>query len=830
MNLSPSDLVQRSRASFAAPTLRPQFTAQSVSIPTIKDSMSIRFGSAEGVKSVGNDFVKDMQDRGVLVLGGAGIMGNGIAVNHMMSGIPAYIFDMNEAAVQSGVSKLDKEITGAATPRKPGQEALITQEEARESKARLKGTFVSGPKGQELQDVQLKNGFNPGIVIEAVYENMDLKKSLFKQLDEQLSPDTIIATNTSSLSVAEMAKATKRPDKVIGIHFFKPANRNRFVEIIPGPQTSQETVQKSMALVKALGKTPIICNDAPGFVVNRLLIPAMNEGVRMMDEGVSNTNTIEQAFMQTAWPNAHKDPKIAKNLLGPFGGQNQDNYILIIGQTTQVLHKGLKDKYGDAYQPTRTVAQKLVDYQAAIDRSKANGTPLDQELASVRYKLDQPIEKEKLAAISDRFLGQIFGVAAQLVEEGVTSPEDVDRGVQTGLKWEIGPFDMMNKLGPKKSLELVEAYAKTNPGFKVADLLKANAKSGKGVKLSFIDSKKDGSAQIITFNRPQAHGLNYLNPTMLNDLRDAYRKAMKDPTVDTIVFDSIGGKAFISGADIFALNTDLQSLDGRLKNNSLIKRLPKGLQRQVIDTAKYIQVRKFVQQGANVFKEIANSTKVTVSKINGLALGGGVELPLACDYIFASDKTKVIGLPETKYGIFPAWGGTERLPLRVGGPLSRFMVLEGGLMGKGGKGPATLTAQEAKAIGLVDEVIPSLQLDRAVKEKLDSGALKVKKTRIVPDNDTVRSRLQFTPGAERFLQLHDRYSTASLKELGEKELQGLYMPALRLADDRVSRTVKGKKNGRIQEERDLLKMAQNMAGAERAAKKAAAAAPEKPKK
>ncbi|MBY0403124.1 MAG: enoyl-CoA hydratase/isomerase family protein, partial [Cyanobacteria bacterium] len=676
-----------------------------------------------------------------------------------------------------------------------------------------KGTFT------DIGQISLEKGVNPGIVIEAVFEDINLKRKLFKQLDEQLSPDTILATNTSSLSVAEMAKATNRPDKVIGVHFFKPANRNRFIEVIPGPQTSQETIQKAQAWVRAMGKTPILCQDAPGFVVNRLLIPAMNEGVKLFDEGVANIPTIEKTFMETMWPEGHKRPEIAKKLLGPFGGQNQDNYIQIIGLTTQVLHSGLKDKYGDAYQPTPTVSAKLKAYNEALGRSKANGTPLDQELQSVRYNLEGPIDESKKQQVKERLLGLVFGIATQLIDEKVTSPEDVDRGVQAALKWEIGPFDLMNQMGPKKALQLVENYAKTNPGFKVADTLKAQAKAGKPFPLQFIDSRKEGTAQIITFNRPQAHGLNYLNPAMLDALQKEFRKAVKDPSVETIVFDTVGGKAFISGADIFALDTNLKATQKSWESSSLIKFLPKGVKRSIVSAAQYVKVRKFVQQGARVIDEIAKSPKPTVSKISGLALGGGVELPLACDYIFASDKTKVMGLPETKYGIFPAWGGTERLALRVGGPLARFMILEGGQMGKGGKGPAILTADEAKQIGLVDEVIPALDLDRVVKEKLASGDLKVKKTRSIPDNATVAAKL-----SGKWAELHQKYSTATLESLAGNELKGLYLPGLKLADERIKRAVKGIKNSRLQNEKDLAKMASNMAGADRAARKAASEA------
>jgi enoyl-CoA hydratase/carnithine racemase len=210
-----------------------------------------------------------------------------------------------------------------------------------------------------------------------------------------------------------------------------------------------------------------------------------------------------------------------------------------------------------------------------------------------------------------------------------------------------------------------------------------------------------------------------------------------------------------------------------------------------------------------------------VAKVSGLALGGGVELPLACDYVYASDRCKTMGLPETKYGIFPAWGGTELLSRRVGKALARWMVLEGGLMGKGGKGPAILDATQAKQIGLVDEVIPALDLDRVVQEKIASGTLKKRKWSIPNTGDVLKKvPAQWTARV-------NRYEVASLKELAANELKGLYFPALQLADERLTKSAAGKKVGRIQRERDMFRMANNMDGAERAGKKAAAEAAKK---
>ena len=134
------------------------------------------------------------------------------------------------------------------------------------------------------------------LIIEAAVETMDLKKELFKELDELCKPEAVLASNTSSLSITEIAACTNRPDKVIGMHFFNPATVMKLVEIIKGQKTSDEVTNSITELAKSIGKVPVLVNEAPGFVVNRILIPMVNEGIGILADGVATKEEIDEAM------------------------------------------------------------------------------------------------------------------------------------------------------------------------------------------------------------------------------------------------------------------------------------------------------------------------------------------------------------------------------------------------------------------------------------------------------------------------------------------------------------------------------------------------------
>jgi 3-hydroxybutyryl-CoA dehydrogenase len=162
----------------------------------------------------------------------------------------------------------------------------MTKDRADSLLSKVKGTLdiAEGVKGAQ-------------VVIEAVIENMDLKKQVYKELDQLCAKDTILATNTSGLSITEIASMTKRPGKVIGMHFFNPVPVMKLIEIIKGQSTSEETFAVIRALSEKLGKTPITVNEAPGFAVNRILVPMINEAIFVLQEGIASAEDIDKGMV-----------------------------------------------------------------------------------------------------------------------------------------------------------------------------------------------------------------------------------------------------------------------------------------------------------------------------------------------------------------------------------------------------------------------------------------------------------------------------------------------------------------------------------------------------
>lgn len=209
---------------------------------------------------------------------GAGVMGNGIAQVCAMAGFDVVMRDIEDRFVEGGMKNIDKFLA------KSVEKGKMTAEAKSEIMGRIKGTT----KMEDLKDVDY--------VIEVVLEVMDVKKKVFKELDELTRPDVILASNTSSMSLTEIATATKRPDKVVGLHFFNPVPLMRLVEVIRGMRTSDETVAVSMDLAKKLGKEAVeVKMDIPGFLVNRLMIPHFVEAIQLLEKGIASKEDIDKA-------------------------------------------------------------------------------------------------------------------------------------------------------------------------------------------------------------------------------------------------------------------------------------------------------------------------------------------------------------------------------------------------------------------------------------------------------------------------------------------------------------------------------------------------------
>lgn len=213
----------------------------------------------------------------VFVLG-AGTMGAGIVQAFAQNGFEVIVRDIKDEFVERGIAGINKSLSRLVAKEK------MTEEVKEEILSRISGTT----------DMSLAADCD--LVVEAAIENMKIKKEIFAELDSICKPETILASNTSSLSITEVANATKREDKVIGMHFFNPAPVMKLVEIIRGMATSQETFDTVKELSLAIAKEPVEVAEAPGFVVNRILIPMINEASFILQEGIASVEDIDTAM------------------------------------------------------------------------------------------------------------------------------------------------------------------------------------------------------------------------------------------------------------------------------------------------------------------------------------------------------------------------------------------------------------------------------------------------------------------------------------------------------------------------------------------------------
>ncbi|MFO0591645.1 MAG: 3-hydroxyacyl-CoA dehydrogenase NAD-binding domain-containing protein [Polyangiaceae bacterium] len=562
-----------------------------------------------------------------LAVVGAGNMGSGIAQKMAQSGFPVILVDLDDEKVRRGLAIIDKTLAEGVARK------VFKPEQVEQIRGRITGTADFGALAAA------------DLVVEAVFEDLGVKRGVFERLEKVVRPDAILGTNTSSFAVTDLAEGLAHPERVIGLHYFYHPAKNRLVEVIPGKKSDAAAVRRAWTVQEQIGKTPIASADASGFIVNRYFVPWLNEAVRILQEGVANIATIEAASKKTFGVG-----------MGPFELMNVTGVPIALHAATTL---------GQAFGPMYAPAEKLAE----------------QVKSGALWPLDGTAEEALFEKVGSRLAAVTSLVAAQLVSEGVASIEDTDIGARVGLRWPRGPFEMMNRLGVEKACSLVSELA-GKWGFEVPKVLADQAISKKPFVFELVRSNVNDGVATITVQRPDA--MNALNEAVVGQLAERFHAAAADPTVKGIVIAG-SGKAFVAGADIRFFVKNIEAKD--LK-----------------------KTYDFTKDGQDLLAAIDACPKPVVARLHGLALGGGVELALACDYLIATPAA-TLAFPETGIGIYPGLGGTQRTSRRIGVGLTRWMVFTG----------QTLGAEEAKAMGLVDMVVPHADLESAIRGAIEKG-------------------------------------------------------------------------------------------------------------
>ena len=555
--------------------------------------------------------MKSIETVGVV---GAGTMGSAIAQHFIMKGLPVILVDQKQEFLERGVGYI-RESLGEAL-----QRGLIDQQAFDQILGRLHCTTEQS----ELIEADL--------VVEAIFENLEVKKGLFAELEKVVSAECILASNTSSFLISEIAADLQTPERVVGVHYFYHAAKNKLVELIPGEKSAPEIVSALENFYTYYDKTPILVKDAPGFAVNRFFVPWLNEAARLYEEGFGSIAFIDKLACEVFGVG-----------MGPFALMNATGVPIAMHAAD-----GLASELHKFYAPAKVLCQQV--------KAKQDWNVEDTQHLNNGF--------DQAEVVTRRLVGASLGVAAQMVSEGVINATSTDLGARAGLRWPMGPFELLEKMGVAKVKEMVESvfsvWALPLPAC-LADPAKTQSLS-----LNWVTTEVVGECGFIVFDLPDR--LNPLGEQVMKQLDRSVDELNARPDISKIFIHG-KGKAFVAGADIKFFLDALDADD-----------LPR--------------IQTFTEFGQQVLNKISTSDKATYAYLDGLSLGGGLELSLACDYRIGTRKS-VLAFPETGIGIYPGLGGTQRASRLIGIARAKQLIASGQF----------INAKKAYGFGLVDAVI-----------------------------------------------------------------------------------------------------------------------------
>jgi enoyl-CoA hydratase/3-hydroxyacyl-CoA dehydrogenase len=588
---------------------------------------------------------------------GAGTMGGQIAQTIAAAGIPVVLRDINEDLVQAGLDEARNVTQGQLAGQvKRGR---MSEDDVPAAVDEVVGRIEASTSYESFGDVDF--------VIEAVPERMEIKQAVFGELDAVTPGHAILASNTSSLSITEIGEATNRPDRVVGFHYFYPASVMPLIEVIRGDDTDADTVTAAVNFAQAIRKQPIVCEEVPGFVVNRILNAGISEvwreqeerglSIKKIDEGVGSAGVVPMG------------PYFLVNLLG----------LDTVVHVAEHLH----DSYGDRFHVPRGIAALAADGKLG---AKTGGDGVYDPEGEANLEGDADPDVDELVEL---LVLKTFVEACLVLEEGVATHRDIDVGMMAGAGLDprrglLPPFMKADVEGLDVVLERLERAAdrhgeRFEPPVVLRRLVaqgRLGTMAGQGF-YAYAQPDDDQPGELVKLETRGdvaiawlANGqMNAIAPQVIADLAAVWER-VKSSGARALVIASANPLVFCAGADIKAF-TQMDEEGGR----------------------------DLAGRAHALMRDLGTAGVATIAAVNGVAFGGGCELAMACDVRIAA-QSALFGQPEVKLGIIPGFGGTQRLPRLVG----ENKALEMNLIGD------AISADEAYEHGLVNRVVADHEL------------------------------------------------------------------------------------------------------------------------
>ncbi|GGN15523.1 3-hydroxyacyl-CoA dehydrogenase/enoyl-CoA hydratase family protein [Halarchaeum nitratireducens] len=548
---------------------------------------------------------------------GAGTMGHGIAEVAALAGFEVALRDIREEFVRAGYERIEASLARLA------ERDELTSAEADAALERIEPVV-------ELEAAVT----DADVVVETVPEKRDVKRNVYREVDQYLDEDAILTTNTSALSITELSEVVDRPESFCGMHFFNPPVRMQLVEVTPGAHTHDETVETVMGLARAMGKTPMrVARDEPGFVVNRIVAPLLNEAAWLVHEGVASAEEVDAT---------------ARYGIGLPSGVLRLADDIGLDVLTDVLGY-LHEQLGAAYEP----CPLLLERAEAGDLGEKTGAGFYEYDEDGRPVTDIPSDAVR-ADVEDRLLAVMANETAKLVEADVASPTEIDEALMLGAGFPEGPGKLADRAGLTSLYETLAGARSDAPRYEPADELVERAGAGETFHHEISDAEGESFGDLsleitdrvgrVTLDRP--HRGNTITRDLLDELVEAVETLETDPEVRAILLTGAGEGTFSVGADIQRIAGDADAIDGV----------------------------ELARQGQRAFAALEESGMPVVAGIDGDCFGGGMELAAAADLRVAG-RGASFGQTEHDFGLLPGWGGTQRLPDLIGESRATEVIL-----------------------------------------------------------------------------------------------------------------------------------------------------------